>query len=79
MVSGTTPLPAAGDPRLDYAVTNNRSRYRANSWTDPEVKASLGAAFTGTRHLVYIRNPLLRAVLSRLKHLFEPDAGWHHQ
>lgn len=63
---------------LDYAIANNLRRYIAG-WTDPEVKASLGATFTGTRHLVYIRNPLLRAVLSRLKHLFEPDAGWHHQ
>ncbi|MGD9680841.1 MAG: GNAT family N-acetyltransferase [Candidatus Obscuribacterales bacterium] len=62
---------------LDFAISNNLRRYIAG-WTDPEVKASLGAAFTSTRHLVFIRNPLLRAVLSRLKHLFEPDSDWHH-
>lgn len=50
-------------------------RYYIAGWTDPEVKASLGASFTFTRHLVWIKNPLLRAVLRPIRHLFEADAN----
>ena len=57
---------------LDYARQNGLSAYVAG-WTDPEVKAALGARFTWTRHLIWIKNPLLRAVLSCLKPLFESD------
>lgn len=58
---------------LAYAKEKGCSAYIAG-WTDPEVKASLGAKFTFTRHLVWIRNPLLRAILHRVRHLFEADS-----
>lgn len=58
---------------LAYAKERGCSAYIAG-WTDPEVKASLGAKFTFTRHLVWVRNPALRFILHRLKHLFEADS-----
>ncbi|OCG60177.1 GNAT family N-acetyltransferase [Gilliamella sp. GillExp13] len=57
---------------LEYALQQGFSHYIAG-WTDPEVKASLGAKFTFTKHLVYIRNPLLRTVLRRFIGHFESD------
>jgi CelD/BcsL family acetyltransferase involved in cellulose biosynthesis len=57
---------------LEYALTHGL-RYYVAGWTDPEVKRELGAQFTVTRHLVYVRNPFLRAVLSRTKRLFESN------
>lgn len=57
---------------LQYALEQGFSHYIAG-WTDPEVKASLGANFTLTKHLVYIRNPLLRFILSKLIGHFESD------
>ncbi|WP_085247215.1 GNAT family N-acetyltransferase [Gilliamella mensalis] len=57
---------------LEYALQRGLSHYIAG-WTDPEVKASLGAKFTFTKHLVYIRNPLLRTILRRLIGHFESD------
>lgn len=60
---------------LEQARTMKLKRYVAG-WTDPEIKAYLGARFTFTRHLVYIRNPLLRAILRRLSGLFEADRQW---
>ncbi|OCG31166.1 hypothetical protein A9G34_09140 [Gilliamella sp. Choc4-2] len=57
---------------LEYALQQGFSHYIAG-WTDPEVKASLGAKFTFTKHLVYIRNPLLRGVLRRFIGYFEND------
>lgn len=59
---------------LDYARQQNLAYYIAG-WTDPQVKAYLGARFTMTRHRVYIRNPLLRAVLRKLRRFFEADAA----
>lgn len=44
-------------------------------WTDPEVKAALGARFTFTRHLVRVKNPVARAILTPMRGLFEADAG----
>lgn len=58
---------------LDYARQNGCTTYIAG-WTDPEVKASLGASFTMTRHLVLVRNPFLRALLRPLRPLFEADS-----
>jgi predicted N-acyltransferase len=58
---------------LEFALENRLSMY-ISGWTDPEVKAALGARFTFTRHLVRVKNPLLRAVLSPLRHFFEADA-----
>jgi len=60
---------------LEYALARGLTHYVAG-WTDPEVKRSLGARFHMTRHAVYIRNPFLRAIASRLIHHFEPDNHW---
>lgn len=57
---------------LEFALKNGLSAYIAG-WTDPEVKAGLGARFTFTRHLVWVRNPLLRRILFPLRHFFESD------
>lgn len=60
---------------LGYALRHGLKTYIAG-WTDPAVKAALGANFTLTKHAVYIRNPLLRAILNRFQHLFESDEDW---
>ena len=60
---------------LNYALEKGLKTYVAG-WTDPEIKSYLGARFTFTRHAVYIRNPVLRFVLRRLKRLFENDSHW---
>lgn len=60
---------------LAYALRHGLHHYVAG-WTDPQIKSYLGARFTFTRHAVYIRNPLLRAVLSRLSRRFESDRQW---
>ncbi|MBX9723111.1 MAG: GNAT family N-acetyltransferase [Candidatus Obscuribacterales bacterium] len=60
---------------LEYAIKNGLSTYIAG-WTDPAVKASLGAKFTLTRHAVFIRNPILRAFLASIKNVFESDSKW---
>lgn len=57
---------------LEFALENGLSAYIAG-WTDPEVKAGLGARFTFTRHLVWVRNPLLRRILFPLRRFFESD------
>ena len=57
---------------LRYAVENELKMYVAG-WTDPEVKKSLGASFTFTRHLVWIKNPLLRVLARPFKRFFEGD------
>ncbi|HEX3580053.1 MAG TPA: GNAT family N-acetyltransferase [Thermoanaerobaculia bacterium] len=58
---------------LEYALAHGL-RYYVAGWTDPDIKRELGAEFTFTRHLVYVRNPFLRALLRRTKRLFESDA-----
>ncbi|TBR14183.1 MAG: GNAT family N-acetyltransferase [Lysobacter sp.] len=60
---------------LDYARRRGLHRYIAG-WTDPQVKADLGARFTFTRHAVYPRNRLLRLVLRHLAGHFESDRAW---
>lgn len=60
---------------LEYAVTHHLKRYIAG-WTDPEIKAYLGAQFSLTQHAVFVRNPILRTVLRRLAPLFESDKNW---
>lgn len=57
---------------LQFMLDNNLKYYIAG-WTDPEVKSSLGAQFTFTQHWVFIRNPLLRWILSRFSRYFETD------
>lgn len=63
---------------LDYAKQQQLNFYIAG-WTDPEVKSQLGAQFTFTRHLVWIKQAVLRYVLAKFKHKFESDAHWHQQ
>ncbi|MEW9623703.1 GNAT family N-acetyltransferase [Rhodanobacter geophilus] len=63
---------------LGYARERGLSHYVAG-WTDPEVKSFLGASFTFTRHAVYARNPLLRALLRKLGGHFESDRSWQDQ
>lgn len=58
---------------LEYAIEQGL-RYYVAGWTDPEVKAQLGASFTLTRHLVWVKNPLLRLLFRRLSHRFESDS-----
>ncbi|HET6803959.1 MAG TPA: GNAT family N-acetyltransferase [Frateuria sp.] len=58
---------------LDYARTHGLSHYVAG-WTDPQVKAYLGAQLSLTRHAVYLRNPLLRALFRRLARHFQGEA-----
>ena len=60
---------------LEYAIKNKLSYYVAG-WTDPEVKTALGASFTFTQHAVYVRNPVLRAVVQKFQRFFEPDANF---
>lgn len=63
---------------LEYAIERGLSHYVAG-WTDPEVKAQLGARFTFTRHAVYVRNPLLRRLARRFVGHFESDRSWSEQ
>ncbi|HZX29957.1 MAG TPA: GNAT family N-acetyltransferase [Rhodocyclaceae bacterium] len=60
---------------LAFAIEQGLSHYVAG-WTDPEIKAYLGASFTFTRHAVYVRNPLLRNLLKRISSRFEHDRAW---
>lgn len=60
---------------LEYALERGATHYVAG-WTDPEVKASLGAQFHMTRHAVFIRNRVLRAILGRMAHHFESDRSF---
>ena len=60
---------------LEYAIERGLTHYVAG-WTDPEVKRQLGASFTFTRHAVYVRNPLLRALARRFAGHFESDKQW---
>lgn len=60
---------------LEYAIKHNLKNYVAG-WTDPEVKAYLGASFTLTKHAVFIRNSILRKILTPFKKFFENDSNW---
>lgn len=57
---------------LEYCVKEGLKTFVAG-WTDPEIKAYLGAKFTHTHHAVYIKNPALRFVLGKFKGAFEAD------
>lgn len=57
---------------LDFAAKAGLSHYVAG-WTDPRVKAQLGAEFTYTRHAVYTRHKLLRVAARHLSHWLEAD------
>ena len=60
---------------LEFARSRGLSHYVAG-WTDPEIKSYLGAQFTLTQHAVYVRNPLLRALLKKISRRFERDRAW---
>jgi hypothetical protein len=60
---------------LEYALARGCRTYIAG-WTDPEIKRQLGARFTFTTHAVFVRNPILRALLRPLRKLFESDRAW---
>lgn len=60
---------------LEYARERDLDGYVAG-WTDPEIKAYLGARFTFTRHAVRPRSRLLRAALRRIAGHFENDRAW---
>jgi hypothetical protein len=60
---------------LDYARRRDLCCYVAG-WTDPQIKAYLGARFTFTRHAVRPRSRVLRAALRRLSGHFESDRAW---
>lgn len=57
---------------VKFCLKNNLKTY-VIGWTAPKAKAYLGCSFTYTHHLVYIKNPLIRVVLSKLKSSFEGD------
>lgn len=57
---------------LDFAL-KHRLKFYIAGWTDPEVKAFLGAHFTFTQHAVYFSNPALRLLLKMFAPLFESD------
>ena len=63
---------------LAFSSARRLSHYVAG-WTDPEIKAYLGAKFTFTRHAVYVRNPLLRRVMGKFSKLFEHDKAWFEE
>ncbi|WP_266158669.1 GNAT family N-acetyltransferase [Dyella silvatica] len=63
---------------LAWAREQGLTHYVAG-WTDPEIKSYLGAQFTLTRHAIYLRNPLLRALAKRLGKHFESDSQWAAQ
>lgn len=60
---------------LDYARRNDLACYIAG-WTDPQIKAYLGARFTFTRHAVRPRSRVLRALLRKVAGRFESDRAW---
>ena len=57
---------------LNYALEHGLTTYIAG-WTDPEIKAYLGAQFTSTQHAVYVRSRLLRSIFRRIAGHFESD------
>ena len=63
---------------LAFALSR-KLRYYVAGWTDPKIKAYLGAKFTFTQHAVYVRNPLLRRILSKLSRHFEHDKAWFEE
>jgi hypothetical protein len=63
---------------IEYARQRGLRCYVAG-WTDPQIKAHLGARMTFTRHAVRPRNPLLRFALRRLASRFESDRTWFEE
>ena len=63
---------------LAFALSRKLRHYVAG-WTDPEIKAYLGAKFTFTQHAVFVRNPVLRRILHKLSRHFEHDKAWFEE
>lgn len=63
---------------LAYALEHGLRCYVAG-WTDPKIKAYLGASFTFTRHAVYVRNGVLRRMLRSISGWFESDRQWFEE
>lgn len=57
---------------LQYCIDNKLKKF-VIGWTNPEVKAYLGADFNFTFHCVYPKNPLIRKALKYLSRFFESD------
>ncbi len=57
---------------IDYCI-KNRLEFFVAGWSDPEIKANLGSEFTFTYHAIYLKNPLLRFILKKIKFLLEAD------
>lgn len=57
---------------LQYAL-DNHCKAVVFGWTNPEIKAYLGASFIFTKHAVYPANPLLRIFLRYFAGTFESD------
>ncbi|MBF0329362.1 MAG: GNAT family N-acetyltransferase [Nitrospirae bacterium] len=57
---------------LEYCIKRGFKTYIAG-WTDPEVKAYLGADFTFTYHCFFAKSRFLRLILQKIKGLFESD------
>jgi predicted N-acyltransferase len=57
---------------LQYCLDNKLKKF-VIGWTNPEVKAYLGADFNFTHHCVYPRNPLIRKALKYFSRYFESD------
>ncbi len=60
---------------LEYARAHGFRNYVAG-WTDPAIKAHLGARFTMTRHAVYPRSRVLRVALRHVTRWFEADTAF---
>lgn len=63
---------------LEHARRRGLKRFVAG-WTDPQIKAELGARFTFTRHAIYPRSLLVRGLLKIFSGLFEGDRHWHER
>jgi len=57
---------------IKYCLDNKLKTYIIGG-AAPEAKAYLGCNFTYTYHAVYIKNPIIRFVLTKLKSCFEAD------
>ena len=57
---------------IKYCLKHDLKTY-IMGWTEPKTKASLGCDFTYTTHAIYIKNPIIRYILSRFSSNFEGD------
>ena len=57
---------------INYCLNKKLKTY-IMGWTAPTEKAELKCEFTYTYHAVYIKNPIIRSVLTKFKHCFEAD------